>query len=237
MPAMWCSICHCLARSGNPSISERGLCEEGWIRGASPRMTGLAHSEASLVFCPVQDARLLAVADEFPDRRRAVVGAVLMVTRFASLGRKLVIAAVLLLVICGLSPLGKACSIRWSSAFRHGTLRGGAPDGIIVLGASIEADLSAAHGTPVVRGAPDRIIDGGGAGEALSERARGVFRRQCKPHLQRRQGSRFRRRNLRKPRRRQIAADHGTAIAQHPGERRVLEGAGHAEGRASDGCW
>ena len=36
------------------------------------------------------------------------VGAILMVTRFASLGRKLVIAAVLLLVICGLSPLGKA---------------------------------------------------------------------------------------------------------------------------------
>ena len=37
-----------------------------------------------------------------------LLGAILMVTRFASLGRKLVIAAVLLLVICGLSPLGKA---------------------------------------------------------------------------------------------------------------------------------
>src|SRR4029077_19523341 len=34
----------------------------------------------------------------------------------------------------------------------------GAPDGIVVLGASIEADLSAAHGAPVVRNAPDRII-------------------------------------------------------------------------------
>ena len=52
-----------------------------------------------------------------------LVGAILMVTRFASLGRKLVIAAVVLLVICGLSPLGKLCSIRWSSAFRHGMLR------------------------------------------------------------------------------------------------------------------
>lgn len=31
-------------------------------------------------------------------------------------------------------------------------------DGIIVLGGSIEPDLSAAHGTPVVRSAPDRII-------------------------------------------------------------------------------
>ena len=36
------------------------------------------------------------------------VGAILMATRFASLGRKLVMVAVLLLVICGLSPLGKA---------------------------------------------------------------------------------------------------------------------------------
>jgi hypothetical protein len=36
------------------------------------------------------------------------VGAILMLTRFASLGRKLVISAVVLLVICGLSPLGKA---------------------------------------------------------------------------------------------------------------------------------
>ena len=34
------------------------------------------------------------------------IGAILLLTRFASLGRKLVMAAVLLLVICGLSPLG-----------------------------------------------------------------------------------------------------------------------------------
>jgi uncharacterized SAM-binding protein YcdF (DUF218 family) len=43
-----------------------------------------------------------------------------------------------------------------------------------VLGASIEADLSVAHGTPVVRGAPDRII----AAAALARRypnARVVF--------------------------------------------------------------
>ena len=39
------------------------------------------------------------------------VGAILMATRFASLGRKLVIAAVLLLVICGLSPLGNLSAL------------------------------------------------------------------------------------------------------------------------------
>ena len=125
-----------------------------------------------------------------------LVGAMLMFTRFASLGRKLVIAAVLLLVICGLSPLGKILLYPLEQRFPPWDASRGAPDGIIVLGASIEPDLSVAHNTPVVRGAPDRIIAAAALAQALSERARAVFRRQCKPHLQRRQGSRFRRRHL-----------------------------------------
>jgi uncharacterized SAM-binding protein YcdF (DUF218 family) len=103
------------------------------------------------------------------------VGAVLMFTRFASLGRKLVIAAVLLLVICGLSPLGNLLLYPLEQRFPPWDgARGGAPDGIIVLGASIEAELSAAHGTPVVRSSPDRLI----AAAALAHRypkARIVF--------------------------------------------------------------
>jgi uncharacterized SAM-binding protein YcdF (DUF218 family) len=87
-----------------------------------------------------------------------VVGAILLLTRFASLGRKLVIASVLLLVVCGLSPLGTLLLYPLEQRFPPWDSARGAPDGIIVLGASIEADLSAAHGTPVVRGAPDRII-------------------------------------------------------------------------------
>jgi uncharacterized SAM-binding protein YcdF (DUF218 family) len=86
------------------------------------------------------------------------VGAVLMATRFASLGRKLVVVAVVLLVLCGLSPLGKILLYPLEQRFPAWDATRGAPDGIIVLGASIEADLSVAHGTPVVRGAPDRII-------------------------------------------------------------------------------
>ena len=42
----------------------------------------------------------------------------------------------------------------------------GAPDGIIVLGGPIDADLSVAHGMPVIRSAPDRIV----AGAALARR-------------------------------------------------------------------
>lgn len=87
-----------------------------------------------------------------------VVGAILLLTRFARLGRKLVIASVLLLVVCGLSPLGTLLLYPLEQRFPPWDAGRGAPDGIIVLGASIEADLSVAHGTPVVKGAPDRII-------------------------------------------------------------------------------
>lgn len=96
-----------------------------------------------------------------------VVGAILLLTRFASLGRKLVMAAVLLLVICGLSPLANYLIYPLESRFPAWEAGSGRPpDGIVVLGASIEADLSAAHGTPVVRSAPDRIL----AAAALAHR-------------------------------------------------------------------
>ena len=36
--------------------------------------------------------------------------------------------------------------------------RAGAPDGIIALGGSIDESLSAAHGTPIIRGDADRIV-------------------------------------------------------------------------------
>ena len=160
------------------------------------------------------------------------VGAILMATRFASLGRKLVIASVLLLVICGLSPLGKVSALSAGAALSAMGRRRAAR----LMASSFWADRSilifpSAHDTPVVRGAPDRII----TAAALARRypnARVVFSGgSAEPDFERCQGSRFRRRHLRKPRHRQIAADHGTAIAQHPGECRIHQGAGHAEGR------
>jgi uncharacterized SAM-binding protein YcdF (DUF218 family) len=66
--------------------------------------------------------------------------------------------AVLLLVICGLSPLGSLLLYPLEQRFPPWDARLGAPDGIIVLGGSIEPDLSVAHGEPVVRSSPDRII-------------------------------------------------------------------------------
>jgi uncharacterized SAM-binding protein YcdF (DUF218 family) len=87
-----------------------------------------------------------------------LLGALLLATRFASLGRKFVIAAVALLAICGFSPLGNWVIYSLESRFPPWDATKGAPDGIVVLGGSIDPVLSAAHGGAVVRGAADRII-------------------------------------------------------------------------------
>src|SRR3954465_15228235 len=65
-----------------------------------------------------------------------VIGAILLVTRFASLGRKLVMGSVLLLVICGLSPLGNYLIYPLEQRFPPWVAGSGAPpDGIVILGA------------------------------------------------------------------------------------------------------
>jgi uncharacterized SAM-binding protein YcdF (DUF218 family) len=87
-----------------------------------------------------------------------VIGAILLATRWARLGRRLMVFAFILLAVCAFSPLGYLLLHSLEQRFPPWDSTRGAPDGIIVLGASIEADLSAAHGEPVVRGAPDRII-------------------------------------------------------------------------------
>ena len=122
------------------------------------------------------------------------VGAILLATRFASLGRKLVIASVVLLAICGFSPLGNLLLYPLEQRFPPWDAARGAPDGIVVLGGSIDPDLSAAHGTAVVRSAADRII----AAAALAHRypnARIVFSGgSAEFGFERCQGSRLRRR-------------------------------------------
>jgi uncharacterized SAM-binding protein YcdF (DUF218 family) len=87
-----------------------------------------------------------------------LLGALLLVTRLAPLGRKLLVAAVLLLAICGFFPLGNLLLYPLEQRFPPWDAAQGAPDGIIVLGGAIEADLSAAHGVPVTKGAADRLL-------------------------------------------------------------------------------
>lgn len=87
-----------------------------------------------------------------------LVGVMLLATRFARLGRGLLVAAIVLLAICGFSPLGNLVLYPLESRFPPWDAAQGPPDGIIVLGGSIDADLSAARGVTVFRGAADRLI-------------------------------------------------------------------------------
>jgi uncharacterized SAM-binding protein YcdF (DUF218 family) len=87
-----------------------------------------------------------------------LLGTILLATRLASLGRKLMIASLMLLSVCGFSPLGSLLLYPLEQRLPPWDAARGAPDGIIVLGGSIDADLSVSHGSPVVHSAPDRII-------------------------------------------------------------------------------
>jgi len=103
-----------------------------------------------------------------------ILGALSCATRWTRLGRRLAITAIVLLAICGFSPLGNLLVYPLESRFPPWNPANGAPDGIIVLGGPIDADLSVAHGVPVIHSAPDRII----AGAALARQypnARFVF--------------------------------------------------------------
>jgi len=99
-----------------------------------------------------------------------LVGALLLATRFASAGRKLLVASLVLFAVCGFSPLGYLVLYPLEQRFPPWDAAQGAPDGIIVLGGSVDADLSAAHGTAVVSGAADRVI----AAAALAHRYPGA---------------------------------------------------------------
>ena len=87
-----------------------------------------------------------------------VLGVLLLLTRFAALGRSLVTASIVLFAICGFSPLGNMLLYPLEGRFPPWDATRGAPDGIVVLGGSIDPEPSAARGVTVYRGAVDRIL-------------------------------------------------------------------------------
>ncbi len=95
-----------------------------------------------------------------------LTGAILLVTRFARSGRRLMVIALVLLAICAFSPLANFLVYPLEQRFPKWDGSRGEPDGIIVLGGPIDADLSAAHGVTVISGAADRLI----AGATLAQR-------------------------------------------------------------------
>ncbi|MBB4359833.1 uncharacterized SAM-binding protein YcdF (DUF218 family) [Bradyrhizobium sp. CIR18] len=87
-----------------------------------------------------------------------ILSLVLMATRFAALGRKLAVTTLVLLALAAFSPLGNLLIYPLESRFPAWDPSRGAPDGIIVLGGSVDTDLSAAHRAPVVAHAADRLF-------------------------------------------------------------------------------
>ena len=86
------------------------------------------------------------------------IGLILSLTRYASLGRKLVASGFVGLVVCGITPLGALMLIPLEERFQKWKPPQGEPDGIVVLGGGIDPDISAARQVPVpVRGI-DRLI-------------------------------------------------------------------------------
>jgi uncharacterized SAM-binding protein YcdF (DUF218 family) len=87
-----------------------------------------------------------------------VLGAILLPTRRAVLGRRLLVTSVLLLALCGFPPIGKLLILPLEERFPPWDASRGVPDGIVVLGGAIDPDLSAARGLPVFTHSADRIV-------------------------------------------------------------------------------
>jgi uncharacterized SAM-binding protein YcdF (DUF218 family) len=84
-------------------------------------------------------------------------GLLLLPTRFARAGWRLVVASLAILAILGLSPLGNALIIPLEQRFPPWDAARGTPDGIIVLGGAIAPDISAARNDAALNEAAERM--------------------------------------------------------------------------------
>jgi uncharacterized SAM-binding protein YcdF (DUF218 family) len=87
-----------------------------------------------------------------------VAGLVLLATRFARAGRRLLVTSLVLLALAGFAPIGSALGSLLESRFPPWDAARGEPDGIIVLGGAILPRLSQDYGTPAVNNEAARII-------------------------------------------------------------------------------
>jgi uncharacterized SAM-binding protein YcdF (DUF218 family) len=95
-----------------------------------------------------------------------LIGLVLLFTRFAIGGRRLLLASLVLLALFGWSPLGSLLLYPLEQRFPPWDATRGAPDGIVVLGGAVDPEVSVARGLPAFRGGVDRLI----AAAALAQR-------------------------------------------------------------------
>jgi uncharacterized SAM-binding protein YcdF (DUF218 family) len=86
-----------------------------------------------------------------------VLGLLLLLTRFRRVATACLGASVILLLICGLGPVGDALMLPLSERFPPWQERGGAPAGIVVLGGAISPGVSAARNTVELNAAAERM--------------------------------------------------------------------------------
>ena len=86
-----------------------------------------------------------------------LLGVVLMATRFSRCGRRLTVLSLVLLAICGLSPLGHALMLPLEQRFPPWDPARGVPYGIVVLGGAIGPEVSAARGEAALSEAAERL--------------------------------------------------------------------------------
>lgn len=87
----------------------------------------------------------------------ALIGILLMGTRYKRLGQILTIGAVLLLTIIGIGPVGNALMVPLEDRFPKWDPRSGSPQGIIVLGGAVSPDVSAVRGEIALNEAAERM--------------------------------------------------------------------------------
>ncbi len=85
--------------------------------------------------------------------------ALLLWTRWAWFGRRMVLLGALLFLIAGLSPLGHIMYIPLEDRFERADLKNIKPDGIIVLGGAEETLIAEARNVPALNEAGERILE------------------------------------------------------------------------------
>ena len=86
-----------------------------------------------------------------------LLGALMMATRFARAGRRLLVFSVLSIVVIGLSPLGNILILPLEQRFPPWNETRGAPDGIVVLGGAISPELSLIRGEVSLNESAERV--------------------------------------------------------------------------------
>lgn len=86
-----------------------------------------------------------------------LVGILLLPTRYARAGQRLLVVSVLLIASIGILPIGNALTLPLEERFPRWDRAQGAPDGIVVVGGVIDPEISAGRGEVSLSDAAERV--------------------------------------------------------------------------------